>query len=165
MSASVSQGRQQEGTAPGASLMPVCDSCRTSRQPWEASWAYSAARKLGLCWCSPHPVLTQPRPCCSSTATALCQLLSGAPAHPPGGGPTAQGPRVVLALLRAMPSPSSVELPGAQGTVPGWACLLYTSPSAFKHGLDLPKALREVQQNLQMLSAREQCHEGFCSVF
>lgn len=72
---------------------------------------------------------------------------------------------MVLALLRAMPSPSSVELPGAQGTAPGWPRLSYTSPSAFKQGLDLPKALREVQQNLQMLSAREQCHKGFCSIF
>lgn len=30
--------------------------------------------------------------------------------------------------------------------------------------LDLPNTLREVQQNLQMFSTREQCYEGFHSL-
>lgn len=152
----MSQRRQQEDTAPGGSLMPVCGSCRASRKPWEASWAYSAARKSGLCRCSPHPALTQPRPCCHSSVPA--PLESSCPPTEMGVAPKPRGSRVALALLGTIPSPSSG---GAAGTlwhhagIDSACCTCHRVP--FKHHLDLAHTLCEVQQNLQMFSAREQC--------
>lgn len=124
-----------------------------SFQPWGGSWPYSAAGKLGLCWCS--PILSSPSP--GPAAPAQPQLCASSfreplPTHPgvapkpggPGWHCPAQSPAPAVWHCREPVAPCQDGL-----------CLLYTSPSAFKHGLDLPKALGEVQQNLQMFSARE----------
>lgn len=140
MSASVSQGRQHEGTGTccreqGGLLMPVCGARVGPGHPaglpapWEASWAYSDARKPGAAPALPPPC---PRPCPSpSLGPALLWHGRGsAPApsetspRPPaetgvapeaGGLPRRRSPCPAL-LLAAV---ARWGCRGPRGTVPG----------------------------------------------
>lgn len=66
----------------------------------------------------PHPALTQPRPCCCSTATALCQLLrEPLPTHRNRGGPKAQGIHYGTGPAQSHPQPQQ-----------WWSCQEPTAP-------------------------------------
>lgn len=139
----------------GGLLMPVCGAGAGSGHPagqlapWEASWAYSDARKLGAMPAFPPPC---PRPCPSpSPGPALLQHGHGSTPAPSETSPrppaeTGVAPEAGGVPHRHSPCPALLSLRqhgGAAGD-PGHRAevrlsLLYMSPSAFKSRVcDLP---------------------------
>lgn len=188
MSASVSQGRQHEGTGTprqeqGGPLMPV----RGARvgpghpagqpAPWEASWAYSDARKLGAAPALPPPCprpcpFPQPGPCPASARPRLCTGFFGDQPSPPcrnRGGPRSRGASTSALALpsTALGCGSALELPGTL-----WHCagmqlsLLYMSPSAFKTRFcDLPIHYVKSSKIRNRFQPRNSVNERFSSPF
>lgn len=153
MSDSVSQGRQHEGTAArcreqGGLLMLVCGvrvgpgHPAGQLAPWEASWAYSDARKLGAVPVLPPPC---PQPCPAPAQSQLCAGSFGvqpSPAHRNRGGPQSRGASTLALTLpsAALGRGGTWELLGTLWHRAGMRLsLLYMSPSAFKTRFcDLP---------------------------
>lgn len=131
----------------GTELSSTCPQPCPSHQPRLCS----VPQQPQLCtgpWANPVPVPPAPAPRGSHVSTC--------PAHP-------CAPLLTAAAVHW----GTTRLPaglGPSGTVWGQLSLLYTSPSAFKRGSVTCLSLREVQQNLQSFSAREQCYERLSSL-
>lgn len=135
--------------------MPVCGSCSPGKPP-------GLTRPQGSWGCAGAP------PSCPPPAQALLfqhshgsvPAPSESPCPPTGTGlaPKPGGSTVVLALLGS----GAAGTPGHRAGTECACCTCHRVP--LKHPWTC-LTLREVQQNLQMSSAREQCYEGLYSLF